>query len=293
VENVAGGITTSYGLKHSEMKVRQLSTVVGMSKLGCREELSVRLEKFADDLRASSKLMSRFSQKSMGVLHELKDLDRGILRQLEHLQAERIAAEAYSDAYRLLVSPFRPLPSHDLAASEQKISDTFMQSSYEVTESIRGLLAETQVTVVGLNDMEEALFTIFNVIHRESSTEDFDQSNGGWELFLKFLFENDLVTQEKQQLLQEVSGYRAEASVLVQKTLVMLLHLEEGLKALRERVAEPVVLMAAGSTPDQIAIPLDEQIQSIRGGMEKMNALLLRTYTRNQKEMTLLMSGDV
>jgi len=36
VENVAGGITTSYGLKHSEMKVRQLSTVVGTSKLGCR-----------------------------------------------------------------------------------------------------------------------------------------------------------------------------------------------------------------------------------------------------------------
>jgi hypothetical protein len=226
--------------------------------------------------------MSRFSQKSMDVLHELKDLDRGIVRQLEHLQAERIAADAYSDAYRLLVSPFRPLPSHDLAASEQKISDTFMQSSYEVAESIRGLLAETEVTVVGLNDMEEALLTIFDVIHRESGNE-FRRPSGGWELFLQFLFENKLVTQEKRQLLQDVGGYRAEASLLVQKTLVMLQHLEEGLKALRERVAEPAVLIAAGSTTDQIAIPLDEQIQSIRSGMEKMNALLLRTYTRNQK----------
>ncbi|KAI5853314.1 hypothetical protein BZA05DRAFT_435740 [Tricharina praecox] len=294
MENSVGGIVTSHKLKQSEIAVRQLHTLVKMSRLGGREDLSNRLADFADAARDSSKEIARFSHTSISLLHDISDLDVQVVRQLEHLQAERIAAEPYSDMYRLLVSPFKPLPSHDLAAAEQAISDMFIRSSDAIGSSIARLLVNTVMAVEGLNDMEKKLLVIFEAAQRESMViDDADEYQGAWDWLVKFLSDHKVVTEENRHLLRGLSGYHSEAVALVTRTLAQLQYVEESLKNLRDRMAEPALLAAAEYEREQLSIPLDEQIKSIRSAVDTMGTILGKAAIRDRRYMEAILSGDL
>lgn len=207
-----------------------------------------------------------------------------MVRQLEHLQAERIAAEPYSDMYRLLVSPFKPLPSHDLAAAEQAISDMFIRSSDAIGSSIARLLVNTVMAVEGLNDMEKKLLVIFEAAQRESMViDDADEYQGAWDWLVKFLSDHKVVTEENRHLLRGLSGYHSEAVALVTRTLAQLQYVEESLKNLRDRMAEPALLAAAEYEREQLSIPLDEQIKSIRSAVDTMGTILGKAAIRDRR----------
>jgi len=301
VENGVGGIAMSLELKRSEMEVRKFDTLVRISRLGCkyvstivepywlreltvdRAHLSNRLESFADAAKDSSKGMSQFSHKVINVVHEIIDMDERVVRQLEHLQAERIAAEAYSDAYRRLVSPFVSLPHHDLAAAEQAISDTFVDSSEAIGISIQLILWEARLAVQKLDDMENKLLGIYEIFQSESaSIDDEGRHKTIWQWLLNFLTDNGVqVTEDKKRLIKDLNGYHSRAADLVAKTLSQLQDIEVGLTHLRDRVAEPAVLAAAGYTIEQI--PLDKQIRSIRSGMKEIRLSLGRARMRDKR----------
>lgn len=261
LEKSVGGSTLAFDLKHSQIAVQELKSLVMMSQLMCRERLANKLESFVNSARTAGRDLQRLGSRVGGSVDGVLAVNDYALRAIE-------AANVANKRPRI-VSALMPwhTPSH------KEISDIFVTSMTVMEENMRHLITEAEVAVVGLDNLEVQLGTIHEMTSREQGLVGLQRETLLRDIWTLLGANRDRMKQYSHHLilLENISTYRKRALAHVAATLVQLQQLSHDLQELRERVSRPALLA------DRPEIPLEVHIMSIRKGIERLDAGRLRT----------------
>lgn len=267
LEESVGGSALALDLKNSEVAVRDLNTLVRVSDLLCKDELSARLEDFVSSAKATSRGLTRFGSKVGGVVDSLLAMDEYAIRLLEAVEDRRLTGTAASFT-GLLLYPFRT--PYDTARVEAEVLETFIQASAVMDGSIRRLVADATAVLADLDDLENQLTVVDEVISRERRVISTEQSEVLAEIWTLVGGNRRKLANfsSNRNLLAAISGYRARALAHVSASLIQLQQMQADLEDLRDRVAVPALL---GDAEMAGAVPLEVQVGSIRKGVERLS----------------------
>lgn len=268
-------------LKNAEISVRDLSTLVKVSNLECKESLTAYLDEFVQDSKTVSLELSRFESKVGGTIDTMVAVNRYSVKTLQDAKERAtIAAASSGGLFGLILAPFRVVES---TAIEAKIQQSFVETSSVLEDKLRYLIMEAQIVLQHLDGLETKLTTISEVVASESGRVDNHHDEiladlwtklGGNKRKLKNL-------EGHKALLENVGQYRSQALTQVSNTLLQLQEMYTDLEQIRDKYAEPLV---ASEEFEKGNIPIEVQISAIQEGVKRMVDRRERTKQRQIKD---------
>jgi hypothetical protein len=172
----------------------------------------------------------------------------------------------------LLPYPFKADPTN-------AVTRTFIEALSVLSTAMTRLIVEAEANISNLDQLEESL----NVFHELMTREDSSLAEAKSEL-LSLLWtklggnQRELRKHEENLfLLQNLGSYRKRALAHVVTALQTLQGMSEDMEELRDRVAAPEIV--------QGKIPLEVHINSIKGGLERLQDGKLRTKEKDAAAM--------
>ena len=231
------------------------------------EDLSKRLDEFVQAAKSTSRQLSRFSSRVAGVVDQLLAMDEFALRGLERAAIARDAT-----TWDAILYPFR----NSAAEAEAQVLSAFIQAAKLTDTLIQRLILDAELALNELDVLDNLLEAINDVVEREQEVVGSTQKEvlakiwttlGGNRAEVR-------VGAGHLGLLNGIGSYRKKAQNLVGRSLVQLHGMQSDLEELRERVARPALLEAAGEKVERI--PLEVHINSIRRGVDRLSEEMAR-----------------
>ncbi|KAJ6264556.1 hypothetical protein Dda_0703 [Drechslerella dactyloides] len=302
LEDSVGGSRLAYDMKTSEMAVRDLTTLVRVSGLACRDQLSIHLEQFGDTARVASRSLSRFSSRVMGTIDSILALDEWAKKTLEDIRDSEAATK---------MSITSLVMWRDNDQIRKDVSNTFLKTTEGMDGQLQRLVMEAQGVLAILDQLEDRLNTIrgsppLTPIQCQSRADRADLAAAADEIVSReanhIKIENDEVlsailtklgankqkiarNKEHVKLLNNVSHYRKTALSHVSATVVELERMSADLEQLRETVAAPSLLEGI------VEVPIELHIRNIDQGIMRLTAGRIKASSRKEEYHQAVMAG--
>ncbi|KAF3913970.1 hypothetical protein ABW21_db0207404 [Orbilia brochopaga] len=296
LEDSVGGSRLAYDMKTSEMAVRDLTTLVRVSGLACRDQLSIHLEQFGDTARVASRSLSRFSSRVMGTIDSILALDEWAKKTLEDIRDNEAASKMSITSLVLW---------RDNEQIRKDVSNTFLKTTEGMDGQLQRLVMEAQGVLAILDQLEDRLNTIRGLPHsptRSSGADDRAADEIVSREANHIKIENDEVlsailtklgankqkiarNKEHVKLLNNVSHYRKTALSHVSATVVELERMSADLEQLRETVAAPSLLEGI------VEVPIELHIRNIDQGIMRLTAGRIKASSRKEEYHQAVMAG--
>ena len=240
-------------LKNAEISLRDLSTLVKISKLQCKVTLASHLDSFVQDSKAISMDLSRFESRVGGAIDVVLAMNEYSIAGLEAAKArsaEISASRISSGLMGVILAPFRAAESSAIQAS---IRNTFLDSSTVLERNLRQLIFEAEMVLRKLNSLDERLVTISQVVAKEDDRVDALAEEILGDLWTMLGGNRRRLSNlaNHKELLGNIAIYRSRALAQVSSTLLELQTMYTDLAQLRDSVSVPLV--------EADSLPLDEE----------------------------------
>jgi hypothetical protein len=250
--------------------------------LAARDALSGRLKDLAAATKATSRELSKFHFRVVGVVDDVIALDEFTLRRLQELDAAQKNAISPGGIAKFIPRALRT--PYDYAATRREVYATFVEVSSATERAIRSLLNGTEVPLQMLDELEQKLLVITEAVQRENlvvgSVEPQQMETNVFAMLWAPLLRHDSVdSEEGERLLADIGTYKENAIEIVGQAMVLLEDVENRLKNLRSRLAEPTLV--ADTRTKAKKLPLEAHIQSIRDSMGKLSGAVSRATYRD------------
>ncbi|KAF3932736.1 hypothetical protein ABW19_dt0204978 [Dactylella cylindrospora] len=271
LEDSVGGSRLAYDMKTSEMAVRDLTTLVRVSGLACREQLVVHLEQFGDSARIAARGLSRFSSRVMGTIDSILALDEWAKKTLEDVRDREVAARGsiaslvnWGDGDKKL---------------RQSVSTVFLKTTEGMDGQLQRLAMEAEGVLSILDQLEERLTTIHEIVSREINHVNMENDEVLSAILTKLGANRQKLARNKEhvKLLNNVGHYRKTALSHVSATVVELERMSADLEQLRETVAAPSLLEGV------VEAPIELHIRNIDHGIMRLTAGRLKASSRKEE----------
>ncbi|KAK6340249.1 hypothetical protein TWF730_002013 [Orbilia blumenaviensis] len=269
LEDSVGGSRLAYDMKNSEMAVRDLTILVRVSGLACREQLSIHLEEFGDNARIASRSLSKFSSRVMGTIDSILALDEWAKKTLEDIRDSESGPKSFSHL----------MMWRDNDRIRRDVANTFTKTTEGMNGQLQRLVMEAQNVLTILDQLEEKLTTIHEIISREANHVKMEHDEVLSAIFTKLGANKQKIARSKEQvaLLQNVNHYRKTALSHVSATVVELDRMSADLEQLRETVAAPSLMDGI------VEVPIELHIRNIDQGILRLTAGRLKASTRREE----------
>ncbi|KAF3310932.1 hypothetical protein TWF173_009056 [Orbilia oligospora] len=269
LEDSVGGSRLAYDMKNSEMAVRDLTILVRVSGLACREQLSIHLEEFGDNARIASRSLSKFSSRVMGTIDSILALDEWAKKTLENIRDSESGPKSFSSLVLW----------RDNDQIRRDVANTFTKTTEGMNGQLQRLVLEAQNVLTILDQLEEKLTTIHEIISREANHVKMEHDEVLSAIFTKLGANKQKIARSKEQvaLLHNVNHYRKTALSHVSATVVELDRMSADLEQLRETVAAPSLMEGI------VEVPIELHIRNIDQGILRLTAGRLKASTRKEE----------
>nr|GAT46720.1 predicted protein [Mycena chlorophos] len=256
LDESASGSTLALQLKKAEIATVDLVTLVRVSDLKSRDVLGDALRTFVDDAKTAGRSLNKLNAKVSSAVDGVYAVNDYALRTIEG--ARSAPSNSPTIIQRMLPWPFNSKPPTDL------VLGAFEDSMNYLSHTMSNLILEFELNLNNLNKLEEELSVLYELVTREDKSLSTAKEELLAELWSKVGgnkrrlrgYDNHLT------LLKGLGEYRKQALAHVVGALQTLTQMSEEIESLRERVAAPELV---GSK-----IPLEVHIQSIQGGLERL-----------------------
>ncbi|KAK6539339.1 hypothetical protein TWF694_009570 [Orbilia ellipsospora] len=271
LEDSVGGSRLAYDMKTSEMAVRDLTILVRVSGLACRDQLVVHLEHFGDNARIASRSLSKFSSRVMGTIDSILALDEWAKKTLEDIRDSEKAAS------NLGISSLVMWRDNDRIRRD--VSNTFLRTTEGMDGQLQRLVMEAQGVLNILDQLEDRLNTIHEIISREANHIKIENDEVLSAILTKLGANKQKIARNKEhvRLLNNVGHYRKTALNHVSATVVELERMSADLEQLRETVAAPNLLDGV------VEVPIELHIRNIDQGILRLTAGRLKASSRKEE----------
>ncbi|EWC43541.1 hypothetical protein DRE_01428 [Drechslerella stenobrocha 248] len=278
LEDSVGGSRLAYDMKTSEMAVRDLTTLVKVSGLACREQLSIHLEQFGDTARVASRSLSRFSSRVMGTIDSILALDQWAKKTLEDIRDSETAS-------KMSITSLVLWPNSNQIRKD--ISNTFLKTTEGMDKQLQRLVMEAQGVLAILDQLEDRLNTIHEIISREANHIKIENDEVLSAILTKLGANKQKIARNREhvKLLNNVSHYRKTALSHVSATVVELERMSADLEQLRETVAAPSLLDGV------VEAPIELHIRNIDQGIMRLTAGRIKASSRKEEYHQAVMAG--
>ncbi|EPS42544.1 hypothetical protein H072_3471 [Dactylellina haptotyla CBS 200.50] len=279
LEDSVGGSRLAYDMKTSEMAVRDLTTLVRVSGLACRDQLVVHLEKFGDNARVASRSLSKFSSRVMGTIDSILALDEWAKKTLEDIR------DYEKSGPHLGISSLVMWKDHDRIRRD--VSNTFLKTTEGMDGQLQRLVIEAQGVLRILDELEDRLNTIHEIISREANHIKIENDEVLSAILTKLGANKQKIARNKEhvKLLNNVGHYRKTALNHVSATVVELERMSADLEQLRETVAAPSLLDGV------VEVPIELHIRNIDQGILRLTAGRLKASSRKEEYHQAVLAG--
>ncbi|KAK6496776.1 hypothetical protein TWF481_001764 [Arthrobotrys musiformis] len=277
LEDSVGGSRLAYDMKNSEMAVRDLTILVRVSGLACREQLSIHLEEFGDSARIASRSLSKFSSRVMGTIDSILALDEWAKKTLEDIRDSESGGTSFSSLVLW----------RDNDQIRRDVANTFTKTTEGMNGQLQRLVLEAQNVLTILDQLEEKLTTIHEIISREANHVKMEHDEVLSAIFTKLGANRQKIARSKEQvaLLHNVNHYRKTALSHVSATVVELDRMSADLEQLRETVAAPSLMEGV------VEVPIELHIRNIDQGILRLTAGRLKASTRKEEYTQAVLAG--
>ncbi|KAK6520126.1 hypothetical protein TWF506_000412 [Arthrobotrys conoides] len=277
LEDSVGGSRLAYDMKNSEMAVRDLTILVRVSGLACREQLSIHLEEFGDNARIASRSLSKFSSRVMGTIDSILALDEWAKKTLEDIRDSESGPKSFSSLVLW----------RDNDQIRRDVANTFTKTTEGMNGQLQRLVLEAQNVLTILDQLEEKLTTIHEIISREANHVKMEHDEVLSAIFTKLGANRQKIARSKEQvaLLHNVNHYRKTALSHVSATVVELDRMSADLEQLRETVAAPSLMEGI------VEVPIELHIRNIDQGILRLTAGRLKASTRKEEYTQAVLAG--
>ncbi|KAF3310934.1 hypothetical protein TWF173_009056 [Orbilia oligospora] len=277
LEDSVGGSRLAYDMKNSEMAVRDLTILVRVSGLACREQLSIHLEEFGDNARIASRSLSKFSSRVMGTIDSILALDEWAKKTLENIRDSESGPKSFSSLVLW----------RDNDQIRRDVANTFTKTTEGMNGQLQRLVLEAQNVLTILDQLEEKLTTIHEIISREANHVKMEHDEVLSAIFTKLGANKQKIARSKEQvaLLHNVNHYRKTALSHVSATVVELDRMSADLEQLRETVAAPSLMEGI------VEVPIELHIRNIDQGILRLTAGRLKASTRKEEYTQAVLAG--
>lgn len=266
ISDTAASASLPMDMKRSEISIRDLRQLVKFSQLPSKHELEHELDGFVETARIASYDLQKFDSHVGRSVDKVLSTNRWTRRVLDDIDLHRSERGWLPGFMRdTILAPFQPVPF-----TESRLLDQYIQHSHIVSGEIATLIEEAQALLQVLQNLEDRLDVMYSI-----TTHDKIQIQGSKDEVLRELWSYIGLNKAKLgkhdnqlQLLGMVSNYRKAALNHVTRTLVHLQSMGAELEELRERVASPGMMRAAGVKQ----IPLSVHMENIELGVERLEA---------------------
>lgn len=276
LQSAAYGIQLPADMKRSEASIRDLKYIVSYSNLPSRSELVLEFDDFITTARSASSSLTKFNSRIGRAVDHIISINRNTLRVLDGV-AEYESSRGTID--RFLASALFPLNQLSSGSSAEVTSrqlfDQYLKHTAKVEEQINHLIAEAQVLLAILQNLDDRL----DVIHSVCARDGLAISENREEMLAKLW--TMLGGNKKQvdkmnnslKLLGAVGQYRKQAYAHVSATMLKLEAIAAELEELRERVAKPGLMddtfgLGYG---EEVEISLLQHIETIQAGVKRLD----------------------
>ncbi|KAF3925220.1 hypothetical protein ABW20_dc0104139 [Dactylellina cionopaga] len=278
LEDSVGGSRLAYDMKTSEMAVRDLTTLVRVSGLACRDQLVVHLEHFGDNARVASRSLSKFSSRVMGTIDSILALDEWAKKTLEDIRDSESTSKMSISSLVLW---------RDNEQIRRDVSNTFLKTTEGMDGQLQRLVMEAQGVLSILDQLEERLTTIHEIVSREANHVKMENDEVLSAILTKLGANKQKIARNKEhvKLLNNVGHYRKTALNHVSATVVELERMSADLEQLRETVAAPHLLDGV------VEVPIELHIRNIDQGILRLTAGRLKVSSRKEEYHQAVLAG--
>ncbi|KAL7269649.1 hypothetical protein RUND412_007669 [Rhizina undulata] len=270
LQNTLMGSTMMWDLKSSEMAVKDLSSLVGVSDFICKDKLSKDLDRFVENAKSASTSLARFNSKVNGVMDNLVSLNEYAIGTLKNAQEAQLngPTSVGGQLFHLLISPFKH--GLDLQHVEKQVLEMFVVASDGMGGMIKRLILEAEGVRSKLDMLEQNLDTIHDMVLREDKGLKEKRDEVLADLWTILGGNRDKLDRFESHsiLLKEISSYRKDALRHISASLIRLQQMSSDLDELRASVARPALFAASGKSS---SVPLQVHIDTISKGVERLN----------------------
>lgn len=265
VTSVGGG-ALPMAMKHSELSVRDLKTVVEHSKLPSRNELVFEFTGFIETARLASRSLSRYNTRIGKTVDSILTTSRWTRQVIEGIADD----EAHIGAIPRIIksvnifAPFFPAQK----MTQELLLERYLLHTASIQDALSILISEAVALLSVLDNLDERLDVIHSIAVRDNTKIQGDKDELLASLWTSLGGNQNSVarTNDKLRLLKDVYMYRKAAAAHVTGTFVKLEAIQSNLEDLRDRVAQPEVL-------GKDVLPLEMHIQHIQLGVERLEKI--------------------
>ncbi|KAG9125344.1 hypothetical protein FRC07_008009 [Ceratobasidium sp. 392] len=257
MEKSTSTLAVAIDLKHSEIAVRDLTTLVKVSSLVSKDGLSSRLEKFVENARTTGRSLQRFGGHVGRAVDETIAMNEYTIEVLESM-----AKDEEVSTLKKLSSPRIP------AFRNGDIKATWFEATEQLKLTVHQLIDEALDNTRALDKLDEELVVINQMVAREDNKIVKDKAETLDSLWTR-LGGNKGKQFESGTFGPLSNDYRKNAAAHVNGALSQLQRIELDLNALNEQVTGPLLANARDD-------PLEVHI----GVMQRGTARLLEGRTR-------------
>lgn len=271
LEDSSNSLNLPFEMKEGETSVRDLRQTVTFSNIRSKNELLMEFGGFIDTARRASGDLQTFNSHVGGACDIIlstarwtqRILDDMALQQQGGIRGSKTANVISSLLTNYILSPFQPIQF-----TPSTLLSVYIEHTNKIGEQISRLLTEGQSLLQILKSLEDRLEAIASIVHRDNlrATADKDEILGQlWTMLGGNRAKLDKANKQLN-LLRSVSEHRKLAWHHVSSAILKLQAMSAELESLRERLG------SAQSLPDHPEIPLSVHLETIRLGVERLEA---------------------
>ncbi|KAG2122767.1 hypothetical protein DEU56DRAFT_917661 [Suillus clintonianus] len=275
LEGSVGGPGLSIEIRKAEFATADLTTLVRHSDLKSNDILADLLANFVQDAKKTARSLTKLSSKIGGAVDNVMAVNGYAMRTIQ--EAEKNAPTPYS---LMALIPFRMGPT-----TQEVIVDAFSSAMDTFSGAIQKLILEAEISLHNLNVLEEDLSAVREAVMREDVSITAEHSELLGALWTRLGGNRHILRdfERRLDLLKDLGDYRKQAQAHVVAALHTLHSMSEDMEDLRERVAAPELLDGR--------IPLHVHIESIQGGLQRLQEGRVRAKEREEEVMRKVLGG--
>ncbi|KAG8680501.1 hypothetical protein FRC08_016252 [Ceratobasidium sp. 394] len=240
MEKSTNTLAVAIDLKHSEIAVRDLTTLVKLSSLVSKDSLAKNLRGFVENARTTGRSLQKFGG------HVGSAVDQTIA--MNEYTIEVLESTAKDKQSRSLAKFFHPRPTTDLKA-------TWFEATELMKLNVMQLVDEAMANMRALDRLDNELSVIHRMVARADNKVERDRAETLSSLWTTLGGNKEQLAQfnSHTRLLKGVTDYRKQAVEHVNGALFQLERLALDLNDLNEQVTAPLLADRAAGIPLEVS----------------------------------------
>ena len=270
LEKTTEVIGVPHSLKNGEISVRDLRSVVewAVTPIPSKQELLLEINDFIDTSNQAVNALQKFNAHVGRACDSILSSGRWTQRALDDLDTKEQETASHRSHFAGWFAHYLLYPFQPVQFTHSALLDVYILHTSKVEDEIHRLLEEAQALLQLLQALEERLFAITDIVNRDDNSVRASRDEVLASIWTKLGGNRAKLSQSKNQLkvLRSVTVNRDKAWQHVTATILRLQQMQGEIEVLKERLG------SAGSLPDRPDVPLRVHVDSVRLGVERLEA---------------------